>query len=77
MKDGSKTLLKTGSLFVTAKTNSPVAGKRMLMKIENKDDVRQSVEGYATSSSVVGWHEYTFDFSFQRPGTEAFSAAKT
>jgi hypothetical protein len=77
IKDGSKTLLKTGSLFVTANIKSPAAGKKMLMKIENKDDRTQSVEAYATQSSVIGWHEYTFDFSIQRPGTEAFSANKT
>jgi hypothetical protein len=77
IKDGTKTLLKTGSLFVTANIDSPAAGKKMLMKIENKDDVTQSVEAYATSSSVIGWHEYTFDFAVQRPGTEAFSTNKT
>jgi hypothetical protein len=76
IKDGTKTLIKTGSLFVTANINSPAAGKKMLMKIDNKDTPTQSVEAYATQSSVVGWHEYTFDFSVQRPGTEAFSAAK-
>ena len=76
IKDGTKTLIKTGSLFVTANINSPAAGKKMLMKIENKNDVTQSVESYATENSVVGWHEYTFDFSVQRPGTEAFNAAK-
>ena len=76
IRDGTKTLIKTGSLFVTANINSPAAGKKMLMKIDNKDTPTQSVEAYATQSSVVGWHEYTFDFSVQRPGTEAFSAAK-
>ena len=76
IKDGSKTLIKTGSLFVTAKIKSPVAGKKMLMKIDNKDTPTQSVETYATENSVTGWHEYTFDFSVQRQGTEAFSAAK-
>jgi hypothetical protein len=76
IKDGSKTLIKTGSLFVTAKVKSPAAGKKLLMKIDNKDTPTQSVETYATESTVIGWHEYTFDFSVQRIGTEAFSAAK-
>ena len=76
IKDGSKTLIKTGSLFVTAKVKSPAAGKKLMMKIDNKDTTTQSVETYATESTVIGWHEYTFDFSVQRVGTEAFSAAK-
>ena len=76
IKDGTKTLIKTGSLFVTAKVKSPAAGKKLMMKIDCKDNTVQSVETYATESTVTGWHEYTFDFSVQRVGTEAFSAAK-
>jgi hypothetical protein len=76
IKDGTKTLIKTGSLFVTAKVKSPAAGKKLMMKIDCKDNQVQSVETYATESTVTGWHEYTFDFSVQRVGTEAFSAAK-
>ena len=76
IKDGSKTLIKAGSLFVTAKVKSPAAGKKLMMKIDNKDTKTQSVETYATQTTVIGWHEYTFDFSVQRVGTEAFSAAK-
>ncbi|MEI8231293.1 MAG: hypothetical protein WCG32_01815, partial [Actinomycetes bacterium] len=76
IKDGSKTLIKTGQLFVKAKIYSPAAGKKLMMKIDNKDTTTQSVETYATESTVIGWHEYTFDFSVQRVGTEAFSAAK-
>lgn len=77
IKDQSKALIATGTLYVTANINAPVAGKKLMMKLEKMTDVTQSVEAYATQDTVVGWHEYTFDFSIQRPGTEAFSANKT
>jgi len=77
IKDQSKALIATGTLYVTANINSPVAGKKLMMKLEKMTDVTQSVEAYATQNTVVGWNEYTFDFSVQRPGTEAFSSAKT
>ena len=77
IKDQSKALIAAGTLYVTAKINSPVAGKKLMMKLEKMTDVTQSVEAYATQNTVVGWNEYTFDFAIQRPGTEAFSANKT
>lgn len=77
IKDQSKALIAAGTLYVTANINAPVAGKKLMMKLEKMTDVTQSVEAYATQDTVVGWHEYTFDFSIQRPGTEAFSANKT
>ena len=77
LKDESKGLVTAGALYVTANINAPVAGKKLMMKLEKMTDVTQSVEAYATQDTVVGWHEYTFDFSVQRPGTEAFSANKT
>jgi hypothetical protein len=77
IKDQSKALIAAGTLYVTANIKSPAAGKKLMMKLEKMTDVTQSVEAYATQDTVVGWHEYTFDFSVQRPGTEAFSANKT
>ena len=77
LKDPTKALVTAGALYVTANINAPVAGKKLMMKLEKMTDVTQSVEAYATQDTVVGWHEYTFDFSVQRPGTEAFSSAKT
>jgi hypothetical protein len=77
LKDQSKALITAGAMYVTAKINSPVAGKKLMMKLEKMTDVTQSVESYSTQDSVVGWNEYTFDFSVQRPGTEAFSVNKT
>ena len=77
LKDQSKALVTSSALFVTAKIYAPVAGKKLMMKLEKMTDVTQSVEAYSTQDSVVGWNEYTFDFSVQRPGTEAFSANKT
>ncbi|MEY4310394.1 MAG: hypothetical protein RLZ71_320 [Actinomycetota bacterium] len=77
LKAPGKALVSSGAMYVTAKINAPVAGKKLLMKLENMSDVTQSVESYSTQDSVVGWHEYTFDFSVQRTGTEAFSANKT
>jgi hypothetical protein len=77
LKDQSKALVTSGALYVTAKIYAPVAGKKLMMKLEKMTDVTQSVESYSTQDSVVGWNEYTFDFSVQRPGTEAFSVNKT
>lgn len=77
LKDQSKALVTAGALYVTANISAPVAGKKLMMKLEKMTDVTQSVEAYATQDTVVGWHEYTFDFSVQRPGTEAFSVNKT
>jgi len=77
IKDQSQALIAVGTLYVTAKIYAPVAGKKLMMKIEKTGDQTQSVESYATQNTVVGWNEYTFDFSVQRPGTEAFSANKT
>ncbi|MEY3473274.1 MAG: hypothetical protein RLY22_777, partial [Actinomycetota bacterium] len=72
IKDQSQALIAVGTLYVTAKIYAPVAGKKLLMKVEKSTDVTQSVEAYATQNTVVGWNEYTFDFAIQRPGTEAF-----
>ncbi len=77
ISDASKTLLKTGELFVSARVHSPKANIVLRMKIENRADVTQSVETNATEKSVLGWHTYTFDFSKQATGTEAFSVNKT
>jgi hypothetical protein len=77
LKDQSQALVTAAARYATAKINSPVAGKKLLMKIEKSNDPTQSVEAYSTQDSIVGWNEYTFDFSVQRPGTEAFSATKT
>ena len=76
VKDASKALLTANNLLVTARINSPVVGQKLLMKIENMNDVTQSVEAYSTQDSLVGWHDYTFDFAVQRVGTEAFSTNK-
>lgn len=73
----SQALIAAGTLYVTAKIYAPVAGKKLMMKLEKTGDRTQSVESYATQNTVVGWNEYTFDFAIQRPGTEAFSANKT
>ena len=77
ISDASKALLKTGELFVSARVHSPKANIVLRMKIENRADVTQSVETNATEKSVLGWHTYTFDFSKQATGTEAFSVNKT
>lgn len=77
ISDPAKTLITADAKLVTAKVFSPVAGVKLLIKVENRSNVTQSVESYATESSVVGWHEYTFDFAYERTGTEAFSANKT
>jgi hypothetical protein len=73
----SQALIAVGTLYATANIYAPVAGKKLMMKIEKTGDRTQSVESYATQNTVVGWNEYTFDFSVQRTGTEAFSASKT
>ncbi len=77
IKDPSKVLLKTGELFVSARVHSPKANIVIRMKIEKAGDPTQSVETNATEKSKLGWHTYTFDFSKQATGTEAFSVNKT
>lgn len=77
LKDDTKALVTRDAKNVTANIYSPVAGKKLLMKLEKMTDVTQSVEAYSTEDTVVGWHVYTFDFAVQRPGTEAFSLNKT
>lgn len=77
IEGASQALIAVGTLYATANIYAPVAGKRLMMKIEKTGDRTQSVESYSTQDTVVGWNEYTFDFSVQRPGTEAFSASKT
>ena len=73
----SQALIAVGTLYATANIYAPVAGKKLMMKLEKTGDKTQSVESYSTQDSVVGWNEYTFDFSVERPGTAAFSATKT
>lgn len=77
IEGASQALIAVGTLYATANIYAPVAGKKLMMKIEKTGDRTQSVESYSTQDTVVGWNEYTFDFSVQRTGTEAFSASKT
>ena len=77
IKDPSKVLLKADELFVSARVHSPKANIVIRMKIEKAGDPTQSVETNATEKSKLGWHTYTFDFSKQATGTEAFSVNKT
>jgi len=77
VSDASKPVIKDGFLTVTGKINSPKAGVNLMMKVENRADVTQSVETYATESSVVGWHTYTWNFANQRTLTAGFNKAFT
>ena len=77
VSDASKPVIKDGFLTVTGKINAPKAGVNLMMKVENRADNTQSVETFATESSVVGWHTYTWNFANQRAGTGAFNKAFT
>ena len=77
VSDAAKPVIKDGFLTVTGKINSPKAGVNLMMKVENRADNTQSVETFATESSVVGWHTYTWNFANQRTGTGAFNKAFT
>ncbi|NBW73476.1 MAG: hypothetical protein EBR26_03605, partial [Microbacteriaceae bacterium] len=75
VNDGSKTLIKTGTLTATANIYSPKAGVKLMLKVENRANAGQSVEAYSTEAAVIGWKNYTFDFAVQRPGTAGFNGA--
>ena len=56
-------LISAGNFVVKANIFSPVAGKRLNLKLENVAAPSQSIEKEANSTTVVGWSTYTFDFS--------------
>ncbi len=73
----TKILLKAGTLTATAKIYSPKAGVKLMLKIENRAVPSNSIESYATQDAIVGWNDYTFDFTVPRPGTTGFNAGYT
>ena len=62
-KGAGVSLVSAGNLVVKANIYSPVAGKRLVLKIEDSKAEPQNVEKDANSTSVVGWKTYTFDFT--------------
>ena len=58
-----QSLISAGNFVVKANIYSPVAGKRLNLKLENVAAPAQSIEKEANSTSVVGWRTYTFDFT--------------
>jgi len=73
----TKILLKQGTLTASAKIYSPKAGVKLMLKIENRVVPANSIESYATKDSVLGWSDYTFDFTVPRQGTAPFNAGFT
>ena len=76
-KASSILLASASHKTVTMNVYAPVAGKHVLLKLEDADDPTHSVEAYATSTTVVGWQTLTFDLLTQRPDTAAFNEAYT
>lgn len=53
---------------------SPIAGKPVLLKLEDAADAAKSIETLATANTV-GWQTLNFNFANPRAGTPAFDAA--
>ena len=72
-----KTLASSSHKKVTMKVYSAVAGKKVMLKVEDALHPENCVEAFATESTVVGWKTLTFDLSAQRTGTAAFKDTYT
>jgi hypothetical protein len=68
-------LISDGNLVVTADINAPSAGVELRMKLENGLDNTMTVE--TTTTSVAGWHNYSFNFANQATGTAAYKSSST
>ena len=62
-KGAGASLISAGNFVVKANIYSPLAGKRIALKIESSKHPSQNIEKDATSTSVVGWKTYSFDFT--------------
>jgi hypothetical protein len=62
-KGAGASLISAGNFVVKANIYSPLAGKRIALKIESSKTPSQNIEKDATSTSVVGWKTYSFDFT--------------
>jgi hypothetical protein len=58
-----QSLISANNFVVKANIYSPVAGKRLNLKLENVAAPAQAIEKEGDTTSVVGWKTYTFDFS--------------
>jgi hypothetical protein len=72
-----KTLISGVNKKVTMKVYSAVAGKKVMLKVEDALHPEKSVEAFATETTAVGWKTLTFDLGVQRTGTSAFNSAYT
>ena len=62
-RPAGQSLISANNFVVKANIYSPVAGKRLNLKLENVAAPAQAIEKEANTTSVVGWKTYTFDFS--------------
>jgi len=62
-RPAGQSLISANNFVVKANIYSPVAGKRLNLKLENVAAPSQAIEKEANSTSVVGWKTYTFDFT--------------
>lgn len=62
-KGAGASLISAGNFVVKANIYSPLAGKRIALKIESSKTPSQNIEKDSTSTSVVGWKTYSFDFT--------------
>lgn len=66
-------LVTTTSKTVSMNVYSPIAGKTVLLKLEDAADSAKSIETLVTASTI-GWQTLSFDFANTRAGTPAFNA---
>lgn len=62
-------LISVDKPVVKANIYSPVAGKQIMLRIDNSSFLSQGIQRDALATSVVGWKTYTFEFS--NPSTTA------
>ncbi len=62
---------------LSVRFNSPDAGAKLRVKVENASDPTQSVETESVESVVAGWQTLTFNFANQAAGTAAINLANT
>jgi Bacterial Ig-like domain len=62
---------------MSVRFNSPDAGAKLRVKVENASDATQSVETESVEAVVAGWQVLTFNFANQASGTAALNTSTT
>lgn len=66
--------ITTSNSIMTVRVWAPRPGVPIMLKVENSSNPTQSVETLS-NTSVRGWQTMTFNFSNERPGTQALNVA--